>query len=246
MRAIGAFFSTLWKLYFFLILFFSLLLLYPIYRHLLLNPSRFERGLKMTRRHARFLLFMAGIGYKVSGQEYFDSNKAYIITPNHSSYLDILLLFVTVPTKFVFVGKSELLSYPLFNIFFKQFNIAVNRESIKSGRHAYDRSRDALERGYSVVIFPEGTIPETAPALGPLKNGAFKLALDTNTPIIPVAFLNNYKIMGDMGFLKGNARPGQSIIAVQPPVEPSSHPELLDLRRTIAAIIEQQVRNESA
>ena len=178
MRAIGAFFSTLWKSYFFLLLFFSLLILYPRYRYLLLNPKRFKKGLRLTRRHARFLLFMSGVSYRVSGKEHFKEGEVYIVTPNHSSYLDILLLFVTIPTDFVFVGKSELLTYPLFHIFFKQFNIAVNRESIKSGKHAYDRSKDALERGYSVVIFPEGTIPGTAPKLGPLKNGAFKLAID--------------------------------------------------------------------
>lgn len=236
--------ATLWKMYFFLILVISLMVLYPWYFILLQNEKHYGRGLKLTRKHAKFLLTMAGVRYEILGKEHFGKAGTCIITPNHSSYLDILLLYVLIPGKFVFVGKSELLSYPLFNIFFKEFNIAVNRERIKSGHDAMNRSRQALTDGYSVVIFPEGTIPAEAPKVSRFKNGAFKLSMDTHTPIVPVIFHDNYHLLEDAGLWKGSARPGKSRIVVKPPVSPTTFEDLVALRSNVHKTIAKELGHE--
>lgn len=236
--------ATLWKMYFFLILVISLLILYPWYYVFLQKEKYFGKGLQLTRRHARFLLTMAGVRYHITGREHFSTSQAFIVTPNHTSYLDILLLYVLIPGKFVFVGKSELLSYPLFNIFFKEFNIAVDRERIKSGHDAMNRSKQALADGYSVVIFPEGTIPAEAPKVSRFKNGAFKLAMETHTPIVPVIFHDNYHLMEDAGLWKGSARPGKSRIVVKPPVSPTKFEDLVALRSNVHKTISKEMGHE--
>jgi len=65
-----------------------------------------------------------------------------------------------------------------------------------------------------VVIFPEGTIPYDTPKLKRFKNGAFKLAIEKHVPILPIVFLDNYKLMEDKGVWQSFARPGKAHIIV--------------------------------
>lgn len=118
---------------------------------------------------------------------------------------------------FVFLGKSEILSYPILRTYFKNLNIPVYRNDSKKAGQAFLAAQKAMEIGYSLVIFPEGTIPdENLPKMIPFKNGAFKLAKSLNIPILPLTFANNYKLFSDPTILFGPARPGISIVHIHP------------------------------
>lgn len=97
-------------------------------------------------------------------------------------------------------------------------NISVDRSSIKDSHKAYKRARKDLEKGISLAIFPEATIPECSPELGPFKNGAFKLAIEMQVPIVPITFLDNWCIFPDRKGQKFLLRPGLSRIIVHPPI----------------------------
>lgn len=166
------------------------------------------------------MLFNAGIITKTIWKHKPAKNKAYVICPNHCSYLDIVTTYIAIPEYFHFMGKAELKNIPLFGHFFKEMNIPVDRGSIVSSHKAYQRAAEDLDKGVSVAIFPEGTIPETAPKLKAFKNGAFRLAIEKQVPVLPVIYLDNYKIMPD-GILKRMhaGRPGKTRLIVLPPVE---------------------------
>lgn len=142
----------------------------------------------------------------------------YIIISNHASYLDIFLMHSLMGGHpFLFLGKSEILKYPLIRAYFKQMNIPVFRSNaVKSARALVTAAREA-RKGWSLVIFPEGGIPdEDNPRMIPFKDGAFQLAKSLNIPIVPITFTNNYKLFSDPSDYLGPARPGRSHVYIHP------------------------------
>lgn len=181
---------------------------------LLSREEWFHYAFRLKKVWAHCILFSTGIFYHIRYEEKPDCNHAYVICPNHSSYLDILLTNVAIPCYFHFMGKAELLNVPLFNIFFRRMNIAVKRSSITSSHKAYQRALEDISKGIGITIFPEATIPECSPNLGPFKNGAFKLAIEAQVPIIPVTFMDNWKLFPDRLKQRYLVRPGISRIVV--------------------------------
>lgn len=117
------------------------------------------------------------------------------------------------------MGKSEILDYPIIKTYFKNLNIPVDRSNKLKAGQAFVKAKQALEEGFSLVIFPEGGIPKlTAPKLANFKDGAFLLAHKTGVPIIPVAFLNHHILFSDPSDIFGSAHPGVSHVYVHDPV----------------------------
>lgn len=80
------------------------------------------------------------------------------------------------------------------------------------------RAKKELQNGWSIVIFPEGGIPANAPILNPFKNGAFKLAIETGTPILPITIIDNWRLFNSDPLLTGQASPGISRLIVHKPI----------------------------
>lgn len=244
MKKLQEILSGLWKIYAFLILSISLIILYPLYAFLLAKKSRFNNALTLLRIQTGIILFFSGIYVEVKNKNVFFDNKRAVITPNHSSYLDILVLYQTIPNYFVFMGKHTLKTIPIFNIFFKEMNIAVNRKSITSGKEALNRCAKEIDEGNSVVLFPEGTIPDDAPKMLRFKGGAFKLAIEKQAPIIPVTFLSNYKrLQLSDGLFKGKAGPGIAKVIIHDaiPTKGLTLEDLLPLQNKVFNIINQEL-----
>ncbi|NII82453.1 1-acyl-sn-glycerol-3-phosphate acyltransferase [Pedobacter sp. SG908] len=120
--------------------------------------------------------------------------------------------------KFHFMGKDELLSNPVLGIFFKTIDIAVNRDSKISAFKAFKKAGENLEKGMSLIIFPEGKIDDHyPPKLGEFKNGPFRLAIDKNIPLVPVSITDVWKINWDDG-AKYGSKPGICDIYVHKPI----------------------------
>lgn len=140
----------------------------------------------------------------------------YIVISNHASYLDIFLMYSILPQhEFLFLGKSEILSYPMMKTFFKELNIPVFRNNRMKAAKSFIEAKRAVKKGWSLVIFPEGGIPDdNNPQMIEFKEGAFKLAKDLQIPIVPLTFLNNHKLFSDPTNLLGEARPGISKVKI--------------------------------
>ena len=141
-----------------------------------------------------------------------------IIVSNHTSYLDIVLSTLYIDHTAVYMAKAELLKIPLFKYFFVYLDIPVNRKSVTGAHKAFIDAGKKIDEGLSVVIYPEGTIPKENKLL-PFKNGAFKLAIEKQVPIVPVVNLNNWWFLQNGGFFKSNGRPGIPRIIVGDPLE---------------------------
>jgi 1-acyl-sn-glycerol-3-phosphate acyltransferase len=147
----------------------------------------------MARIWAKGILLGMGFYYKIEREQELQPNKSYMFVANHTSMTDIMLMLVTVKNPFVFVGKKELSKIPLFGFFYKRTCILVDRSSSKSRMEVYERAQKRLNQGLSICIFPEGGVPDEAIALDEFKDGAFRLALEHQIPIVPITFGDNKK-----------------------------------------------------
>ena len=208
----------LYKIWFGLVFFLSLLILYIPFRVLLHKEDRYRKAFRLKRVWGKFLQIGQLIPVHVEKRAVLPP-APYVICCNHGSYLDIIQMYNTIPDFFLFIGKYELLRWPLFNMFFKGMNIAVNRGNRTEAAKAFMRAAKAIDKGASIALFPEGTIPFSAPRMKPFKDGAFRLAIEKQVPIVPVTFLNNWRIFGDPERLLSRGRPGLARAVIHAPID---------------------------
>src|SRR5690606_26764374 len=179
---------------------------------------------------------MVGIRYRIRYEKSVDWSRPYIICPNHTSNLDITAMVLACPTDFSFIGKKELLNNPVTGLFFRTIDLPLDRESKLSAFRVFKKAEALLAQGRSVLIFPEGTIrSEYPPRLGAFKNGPFRMALETGTPIIPIVIHDAWKLFWNDGKQHGT-RPGLVHIDVLSPIDVGQgmDPKKVDSQRVLA------------
>jgi len=151
-----------------------------------------------------------------------------VFVANHTSYLDIVLMYLLFPKHpFLFLGKAELLKVPLIKTFFKKLHIPVYRKSGPLSHKAFEDADKALKEGWSVILFPEGGIRENqVPKLQAFKSGAFRLAQNNQLAIVPITFLNNFELFEDPSTKNSLAKPGTAKIIVHSTVSKKEVVEL--------------------
>jgi 1-acyl-sn-glycerol-3-phosphate acyltransferase len=102
-----------------------------------------------------------------------------------------MLMLAVVKNPFVFVGKHELKNIPLFGFFYKRTCILVDRNNPTSRRAVFESAQKRLNQGLSICIFPEGGVPDESVILDDFKDGAFRLAIDHQIPVVPMTFGDN-------------------------------------------------------
>ncbi len=147
----------------------------------------------MARIWARGILLGMGFYYKVEREQKLEAKKSYMLVANHTSMIDIMMMLAITKNPFVFVGKKELAKIPLFGFFYKRTCILVDRSSPKSRMEVYKRAQKRLHQGMSICIFPEGGVPDESIVLDEFKDGAFRLAIEHQIPIVPMTFADNKK-----------------------------------------------------
>ncbi len=179
------------------------------------------------------------LGIEVSGLEYVDPAKSYVFMANHLSFLDGPLLFYVIPQRVRVILKKSIFRIPIVGpgMRFVGF-VPVDRKRASGGKRSIDEAaRMMKERGYSFLIFPEGTRSRTG-RLQPFKRGGFFLALAAQAPIVPITIKGTFELMP-----KGRIFPRRGRIKVifHPPVETAGRaveniPALLEaVRQAIAS-----------
>jgi 1-acyl-sn-glycerol-3-phosphate acyltransferase len=131
----------------------------------------------------RFLLFMFFVRLKVYGKEHIDPKKTFVIVANHAAQLDIVAGAASTPQPARFLAKSEILKVPFFGYMTKMLAIVVERGKRESREKSFRYMVEALRRGESIFIYPEGTRNRTDLPLKEFKDGAFRVAIMAQMPI---------------------------------------------------------------
>lgn len=237
---------ALWKLFFILNFVVGLVVLYPLFAILLLPKKRYNGAFTLMKFWARWVAFVPGVWVKIKRETPAEElPEACIYVANHSSYLDIVLSYVAIPKYFVYMGKAEIEKAPLLRIFFRDMNIYVNRKTRSGSYAAFVAAGEKLRSGQSVFIYPEGTI-EARGQLRNFKNGAFRMAIENQVPVVPVTFKNNWRLLQNGGFFKSFGRPGLAKITVHKPVPTlgMTEEDLVSLRGTVRETILRELQQK--
>jgi len=135
------------------------------------------------------------IRYEFYGHEYLKKGKSYIYVSNHTSFLDLPGLRLLIPGEFKPIAKKELLKLPVFGLIVRTATIVVDRSNAQSRKQSIDRMRETLADGIPALIFAEGTQNRSKEILQPFKDGAFRIAVDTQLPIVPIVVIGAGKLM---------------------------------------------------
>jgi 1-acyl-sn-glycerol-3-phosphate acyltransferase len=171
-----------------------IIIMFPLLFVSILKESWYPYFFKMARLWSKIILIGMGFRYRIKRDEIPEEGKSYMFIANHTSMTDIMLMLVAVKNPFVFVGKAELAKIPLFGFFYKRTCILVDRSSSKSRQAVFLRAQKRLKSGLSICIFPEGGIPDDESIdLDAFKDGAFRMAINQQIPIVPLVFPDNKK-----------------------------------------------------
>jgi 1-acyl-sn-glycerol-3-phosphate acyltransferase len=185
---------ALWGLISFLIT-FSIIFIPSMCCYLIPGKKGQDIFIAIARVWMRIWLPLIGCNIKVIGTENFKKGEAYIVTYNHNALLDVPLSAPFVPGGNKTIAKTSFAKIPLFGWFYKKGSVLVDRKSDKSKKISYDEMKKVLEEGMHMCIYPEGTRNRTNEPLKKFYDGAFKLATDTKTSIIPSLIFNTKKAM---------------------------------------------------
>jgi 1-acyl-sn-glycerol-3-phosphate acyltransferase len=218
MAKIKDLFKIIFAIYFAICTLLGFSVLYPFFA-LFLSNNKWYSAAHTTRKIWGWWLFISGgLWVKQIEEVPIHWNEAYVVVSNHTSYLDIPTLTVKLPMFVNFMAKIELARIPFFGIFFRTIDIAVDRKNIRQSVWAFQQAKEQLiKENKSIVIFPEGTIPTTVPKMGRFKEGAFRLAIETQKPLLPVTIIGNWIALPDQG--KTRFRPARIVQYVHEPID---------------------------
>ena len=140
---------------------------------------------------SKWSLFFFGVVFTYLSKWKPDTGKQFIYIFNHHSNLDPLLAASITIGFSKFIGKAEVLNYPIFGYMLRHFYVSVDRTDKSDRYKSLVQLEEAISEGASIVIFPEATRNTSKDLLGPYKLGAFRLSLKTKTPIAMMTFLNS-------------------------------------------------------
>jgi len=130
----------------------------------------------------------------------------HIYVGNHGSYLDAIAVCISIPQSFSALGKIEMAKVPVFGWIYKRIVVMIDRSSKDSREQSVLSLKNEINKGQSILLFPEGTMNKTAEPLSNFYDGAFRIAIETQTPIQPFVILNNRKLLSRVNPL--TAHPG--------------------------------------
>jgi 1-acyl-sn-glycerol-3-phosphate acyltransferase len=131
-----------------------------------------------------------------------DKKRSYIFVSNHISYLDAAILVKAYRQPVRPLGRIELSKVPVFGFIYRNAIVTVDRSNPDNRGKSIQILKSIIRKGISVVVFPEGTFNMTDQPLKGFYDGAFRVAIETQTPVKPVLFLDAYSRMHYKAFLQ--------------------------------------------
>ena len=197
---------------------------------------------KLCQLWADFFLFILGIRQQYIYISKPDPTKQYVFVFNHISYIDIPFLMKAIRNQhFRVLGKAEMAKIPIFGFLYRCTVVLVDRNSAANRAKSVLQLKSIIKKGISIVVSPEGTFNTTHQPLKEFYDGAFRVAIETQTPIKPILFLdaydrNNYNSIFSL-------TPGRSRIVYleEVPVEGLTINDVKQLKEKVYKLMEQKL-----
>lgn len=187
MKIFRYFFIPIWRIWFYCWLILTIIPVFPVLLVVTSSEKMYPIFYKFARAWAKTLLFVMGFKVDLMEEQLLEKEKSFMFCPNHTSMIDVFVMLAITKNPFVFVGKVELTKIPIFGFFYRRTCIIVDRSDSKSRTAVFDEARLRLSNGLDICIFPEGLVPDDeSVVLSDFKNGAFRLAIEYQIPIVPI------------------------------------------------------------
>jgi 1-acyl-sn-glycerol-3-phosphate acyltransferase len=206
-----------------------------LWGYLIVSP-RGRPADRAVKRWARMALRACGLRPRVTGVEHLEGVGAAILAANHASYIDSVVLMATVATDFRFLAKRRLADYPLIGTVIRRAgHVTIEKATVAQQLSSADILARLLREGRQMLVFPEGTFFRP-PELLPFRLGAFKAAVDTGRPIVPIALRGTRRVLSDGTWL---FQRGPIDVIINPPLAPPAQgwQEMVRLRDEARSII---------
>jgi 1-acyl-sn-glycerol-3-phosphate acyltransferase len=185
---------ALWGLLFFVCTMFIAYLFY-IPCHFLKEPAKANWHRSVSRVWMFIYLHAIGCSLKVKGAENFKGVPNCIIVCNHNSLMDVPVTTPFMPRANKTIAKKSFSYFPVFGWIYSFGSVLVDRNSDASRRKSFEDMKRVLNEGLDMVIYPEGTRNRSYEPLKKFYDGAFRLAVETQKPIIPTLVFNTKKVL---------------------------------------------------
>jgi 1-acyl-sn-glycerol-3-phosphate acyltransferase len=197
---------------------------------------------KLCHLWADFFMLMIGIRHRNLYEVPHNRSKQYVFVFNHISYMDIPVILKTIRwQQFRVLGKAEMAKVPVFGFMYRMAAVMVERGDPGKRAKSVAQLIAVLKKGISIVIAPEGTFNMTHKPLKDFYDGAFKVAIETQTPIKPVLFLDTYDRMGYETIFSIKPGKSRSVYLEEIPVEGLTLDDVVFLKEKVYRIMEEKL-----
>lgn len=171
-----------------------------------------------------------------------DSSKSYIFVTNHISFLDAAIIVKTFRKPVRPLGRKETAKIPVFGYIYRKAIVTVDRGSAEDRAKSVRILKSIIQKGISILLFPEGTFNETGQPLKSFYDGAFKIAIETQTPIKPVLFLDAYDRLPYHGVLTLTAGKSRAVFLQEIPVAGLTLEDVELLKQKVFDVMAERLR----
>jgi len=148
---------------------------------------------KLCHVWGRTWYYTIGVSHREIYEAPHDITKQYIFVANHISYMDIPPIVLATHQPIRALGKAEMVKVPIFGWIYRAAVILVDRGNTQARAKSVRALKAAIKNNISIIIFPEGTFNETNTPLKSFYDGAFRIAVETQTPIKPLLLVDTLK-----------------------------------------------------
>jgi len=197
MKIFKEIFARIWAVWGFIFFVITILIAFIFYSpcFFMKEPAAGNYHRIISRGWMTVYLNLIGCPFRVKGSEHFERGKNYVVTCNHNSLFDILITTPFMPSANKTIAKSSLATIPVFGWIYAAGSVLVDRKDEKSRRKSFLKMKHALDMGFHMVIYPEGTRNRSGEPLKSFYDGAFRLAVDTHKPVMPAILFNTRKVV---------------------------------------------------
>ena len=175
-----------------------------------------------------------------------DKNKQYIFVANHISNLDAPIIVKAIRRPIRALGKTEMATVPVFGFIYKYAVVRVDRGDAADRAKSVRNMKSVLKKGISIIVFPEGTFNMTPNPLKDFYDGAFRVAIEAQTPIKPILFLDSYDRMHYKSFFSLNPGRNRVVYLEEIPVEGLTQKDVAALRQLVYEVMDHKLREYKA
>ncbi len=171
-----------------------------------------------------------------------NTKKQYIFVANHISYMDIPPIVLSIHQPVRTLGKYEMAKVPIFGWIYREAVVLVNRKNTIARAKSFRSLKIAISQKVSIFIFPEGTFNETHHPLKSFYDGAFRIAIETQTPIKPILFIDTLKRMHYKSLFQLTPGLNRAVYLAEVPVSGLTLKDVPELKKRVYILMEQGLK----